>query len=271
MEWFKRSADHGHAMGQAKVANAALLDDDHATAIKLYELAIRNDDAPKDKVPLWMHYLGVAYKWSGDTQTAEKWRKRSAERGCQEAKGADMGLLRAKAERGDAEACAKLSNNYLFVEKNEGEGRKWLLMAVKLGHGESAYDLYRFHEKGTHGFPEDYRRAAVFLQRAAELDHPLSMAIYGQYRMGRGTSTQFAAHIEVDHTKGRALLNKAKSSNDTKVTPPHPPPPRPPPTSPHRASPATHPTPPRLARHSPHHLTGPRKGGRICVSGVGPQ
>lgn len=202
-----RAAEHGSASAQQKVARTAFIDNDYTTAVKYYEMAVHNDEAPKDKVSLWMYYLSLTYRRMGDAQAGEKWRKKSAERGCQKAKDADgalRALIRARADGGDAEACATLSAIY-FDENDEGEGRKWLLKAANLGHGRSAFELHEMHEKGTHGFTKNIAKAALLLRHAAEANdpYPTAMAYYGACLFGSGYKSKVKRHIGVDHAKGR--------------------------------------------------------------------
>jgi TPR repeat protein len=82
----------------------------------------------------------------------------------------DIATLRAKAEKGDAEAQFGLGRKYRFgigVPRNDGEAVKWYRKAAEQGLAKAQYNLANAYHLGR-GVPKDVRKAVKWYRKAAE-------------------------------------------------------------------------------------------------------
>ena len=116
--------------------------------------------------------------------------------------------LRARAERGDAEAQFMLGERYFLgkgVPQNEKEAAKWYHLAAEQGHAQAQYELGVMYDNGQ-GVPQNDKEATKWFRLAAE--QGIAEAQYNlgvMYALGQG--------VPEDYLLAYALSNLAASQD----------------------------------------------------------
>ncbi len=75
--------------------------------------------------------------------------------------------------------------------------------AAENGDPEAMYTLARYHQLGKHGAAKDMAASLVWLEKAAEADHPAALNLLGGYfRTGE------AGHVPCDLARALALFRR---------------------------------------------------------------
>jgi len=102
--------------------------------------------------------------------------------------------LRARAERGDAEAQFMLGERYFLgkgVPQNEKEAAKWYHLAAEQGHAQAQYELGVMYDNGQ-GVPQNDKEATKWFRLAAE--QGIAEAQYNlgvMYELGEGVPQNY--------------------------------------------------------------------------------
>lgn len=121
----------------------------------------------------------------------------------------ELAELRAKAEKGDADAQYRLSGCYIAgkgVMKSYAEAMVWLRKAAEQNHAKAQLYLARGYTKGV-GVPKDEVEAMKWLRKAADLNLAMAQTDLGvRYFKGVG--------LPKDATEGVRWIRKAAEQND---------------------------------------------------------
>jgi TPR repeat protein len=119
-------------------------------------------------------------------------------------------ILRAKAEKGEAQAQSKLADAYfhghLGLAKNDVEALKWCRKAAEQNNPDAQYSLSLCYANGQ-GVTTDEAAAVKWLRRAADQDFAPAQGDLGiRYCKGQG--------VEKDEVEGVKWIRKAADQND---------------------------------------------------------
>ncbi len=123
--------------------------------------------------------------------------------------------IKAKAEKGDADAQSNLGDMYYegrSVPKDEAEAMKWLRKAAEQGHAFAQFNLGVMYEFGR-GVPKDEAEAAKWYRKAAEQGYAAAQHNLGlMYARGRGVPKDDAEAVKwyrkaVDQGRAEAQYN----------------------------------------------------------------
>jgi TPR repeat protein len=222
--------------GPSEDADAAYINGDYASALRLWRELAQQGDAPAQT------RLGRMYRDGRgvlrDDQQAVEWFRKAAEKDNASAQTA-LGYMyqqgrgvagdynealqwfRKAAEQGYAPAQNNLGAMYLDghgVAKDEAEAVQWFRKAAEQGNAGAQVNLGVMYQNGRGGLPQDDQQAVEWYRKAAEQDNATAQTRLGSmYATGRGVAKDEAEAVrwyrkaaEQGDTKARTLLSSTE-------------------------------------------------------------
>ena len=213
VRWYRRSADQGHALGQAFLgfmySNGRGVQQDYGEAIRWYRRSAEQGHA------LGQSNLGVMYSTGRgvrqDAAEAARWYRRSAEQGHSLGQN-NLGIMyrdgrgvsrndteavrwfRRSAEQGRTSAQANLGwmyKNGRGVLQDDAEAVRWYRLAAEQGHADAQFTLGNMYRAGQ-GVAQNDGTAVAWFRRAADQGQIGAQHNLGwMYLNGRGVAQDY--------------------------------------------------------------------------------